>query len=104
METQTAPTVEELENAVTVTGVEVLLPYEEILLEDPAKSRMNATVRCDKCGAQAYVEAILKSGNPLYFCLHDSKLIKEAIKKDLKSWYSEEVKLTWNRHKGTVNS
>ena len=110
METKIEPTVEDVQSnlaeAFEKAGVEytTLSAFEEIILEDPAKSRMNATVRCDKCSAQAYVEVILKSGLPLYFCLHDSKEVRSAIKPHLKSWYSEEVKLTWDRHKGTENS
>lgn len=103
METKTQPTIDEAIEAINALS-NPEPSWEETILEDPAKSRMNATVRCDRCGAQAYVEVILKSNKPLYFCLHDSKIIREAIKPHLKSWYSEEVKLTWNRHMGTVNS
>ena len=103
METKTQPTIDEAISAINALS-DPKPAWEETILEDPANSRMNATYRCDRCGAQAYVEAILKSGNPLYFCLHDSKMVREAIKPYLKSWYSEEVKLTWNRHMGTANS
>lgn len=38
------------------------------VIEVPEKS-MDATMRCDRCGAQAYVEVALKSGT-LLFCAH----------------------------------
>ena len=31
---------------------------------------MDATHRCDRCGAQAYVEVALGSGGTLLFCAH----------------------------------
>lgn len=31
---------------------------------------MPATTRCDRCGAQAYVEVLLPSTNTLHFCAH----------------------------------
>lgn len=104
METTTLTPQEVSEMEIETTAGDFPAMFEEIILDDPAKSRMNATVRCDRCGAQAYVEVILKSDLPLYFCLHDSKEVRESIKPHIKSWYSEEVKLTWNRHKGTENS
>jgi hypothetical protein len=32
--------------------------------------RLNALDRCDRCGAQAYVRAVLESGFELVFCNH----------------------------------
>jgi hypothetical protein len=31
---------------------------------------LNATDRCDRCGAQAYVRTVLGSGSELLFCNH----------------------------------
>ncbi len=33
-------------------------------------SQLTATGRCDRCGAQAYVRAVLGSGSELLFCNH----------------------------------
>ncbi|MCW2494611.1 hypothetical protein [Jatrophihabitans sp.] len=33
-------------------------------------SPLAATDRCDRCGAQAYVRAVLSSGSELLFCNH----------------------------------
>ncbi|MEO6887175.1 MAG: hypothetical protein ABI232_12955 [Jatrophihabitantaceae bacterium] len=35
-----------------------------------AASPLTATDRCDRCGAQAYVRAIMISGSELLFCAH----------------------------------
>jgi len=34
---------------------------------------LNSLDRCDRCGAQAYVRAILVSGGELLFCSHHAK-------------------------------
>ncbi len=31
---------------------------------------LTATDRCDRCGAQAYVRAVMSSGSELLFCAH----------------------------------
>ena len=36
--------------------------------------------RCDRCGAQAYVRAILVSGGELLFCAHHAKTYAEGLK------------------------
>ena len=33
--------------------------------------QLNVEYRCDRCGAQALVEAQLRVGGDLYFCSHD---------------------------------
>ncbi len=38
--------------------------------EEPRVYKLNTSHRCDKCGAQAYVDVILNSGNNLLFCKH----------------------------------
>jgi hypothetical protein len=35
-----------------------------------AASPLTAADRCDRCGAQAYVRAVLGSGSELLFCAH----------------------------------
>ena len=35
-----------------------------------AASPLTAADRCDRCGAQAYVRAVLLSGSDLLFCAH----------------------------------
>lgn len=41
---------------------------------------LNALDRCDRCGAQAYVRAVLLSGGQLMFCAHHGKAYAEKLK------------------------
>lgn len=41
---------------------------------------LNSLDRCDRCGAQAYVRAILISGGQLLFCSHHAKSYAEGLK------------------------
>ena len=41
---------------------------------------LNALDRCDRCGAQAYVRAILLSGGQLLFCAHHAKAYAQGLK------------------------
>ena len=34
---------------------------------------LNAADRCDRCGAQAYVKAVLPGGGELLFCAHHAR-------------------------------
>ncbi len=41
---------------------------------------LNSLDRCDRCGAQAYVRAILISGGQLLFCAHHAKAYAQGLK------------------------
>jgi hypothetical protein len=41
---------------------------------------LNSLDRCDRCGAQAYVRALLVSGGELTFCSHHGKEYAEGLK------------------------
>jgi hypothetical protein len=41
---------------------------------------LNSLDRCDRCGAQAYVRALLTSGGELTFCAHHGKEYAEGLK------------------------
>ena len=41
---------------------------------------LNALDRCDRCGAQAYVRAMLLNGGELMFCAHHGKEYAEKLK------------------------
>lgn len=45
----------------------------------PAPPKFNAHDRCDKCGAQAYIQARLKSGGKLLFCRHHGEEYRAAL-------------------------
>ena len=50
---------------------------EQLLLQSVP---LNALDRCDRCGAQAYVRALLLNGGELLFCAHHGKEYAEKLK------------------------
>lgn len=50
---------------------------EQMILE---ATPLNAVDRCDRCGAQAYVRAVLLSGGELLFCGHHAKEYAVGLK------------------------
>jgi len=44
------------------------------------ESALNASDRCDRCGAQAYVRVIMASGFELLFCAHHGKEHSDKLK------------------------
>lgn len=44
------------------------------------------TQRCDRCGAQAYVEALLKSGATLTFCAHHGRQYEAELRPQCIEW------------------
>ena len=40
---------------------------------------LNALDRCDRCGAQAYVRAVMANGFELLFCGHHAKKYQEGL-------------------------
>ena len=50
---------------------------EQVILET---TPLNAVDRCDRCGAQAYVRAVLLSGGELMFCGHHAKEYAAGLK------------------------
>ncbi len=51
---------------------------EQLILEP---TPLSAVDRCDRCGAQAYVRAMLLNGGELLFCAHHAKEYAEGLKK-----------------------
>lgn len=41
---------------------------------------LTAQDRCDRCGAQAYVRAVLASGGELIFCSHHNREFADGLK------------------------
>jgi len=54
---------------------------------------LNSLDRCDRCGAQAYVRAILISGGQLLFCAHHGKAYAEGLKSVVATIQDESEKL-----------
>ena len=53
---------------------------------------LNATDRCDSCGAQAYVRAIV-AGSELLFCAHHARKHEIKLKEVATSWHDETDRL-----------
>jgi hypothetical protein len=49
---------------------------EKLVLE---ASPLNAQDRCDRCGAQAYVRAVMSNGFELLFCGHHAKKYQDGL-------------------------
>ncbi len=45
-----------------------------------APAALSAVDRCDRCGAQAYVRAVLPSGSELLFCAHHARKHNDALR------------------------
>ncbi len=44
------------------------------------RSRLTADDRCDRCGAQAYVQVELLAGAELLFCAHHARQYQEKLR------------------------
>ena len=61
---------------------------------DPAKVRqLTSRDRCDVCGAQAYVRAVLPSGHDLLFCGHHARAVEDTLRPQTTVWQDETAKL-----------
>ncbi len=45
-----------------------------------ATAPLRAADRCDRCGAQAYIRALLPDGGELLFCVHHGRKHTSALK------------------------
>lgn len=51
---------------------------------------LNALDRCDRCGAQAYVRAVLDlSGGELLFCAHHARSVEATLRPLTSQWHDE---------------
>ncbi|MEH0058871.1 MULTISPECIES: DUF7455 domain-containing protein [Auritidibacter] len=49
--------------------------------------------RCDRCGAQAYVRAVLASGGVLLFCAHHARQVEDQLRPQTSTWHDETQRL-----------
>lgn len=49
--------------------------------------------RCDRCGAQAYVRAVLNVGGELLFCGHHARAVEDTLRPQTTVWQDETAKL-----------
>lgn len=71
----------------------------------PRKYTLNATHRCDRCSAQAYVHVFLTTGNDLLWCRHHWNAYESPMRaQELVDHVIDETdRLTHNRLKGSEN-
>lgn len=56
---------------------------------------LDATDRCDSCGAQAYVRVVLEAtGGELLFCAHHASANEEKLRPLASTWQDERDKLS----------
>ncbi|WP_205881552.1 DUF7455 domain-containing protein [Leucobacter coleopterorum] len=60
---------------------------------ESANRPLNGLDRCDSCGAQAYVRAIL-NGSELLFCAHHAHKHEAKLRPIAEVWHDESHKLT----------
>jgi hypothetical protein len=59
-----------------------------------ATRELTALDRCDRCGAQAYVRAVLgSSGGELLFCAHHARAVEVNLKPLTSEWQDETGRL-----------
>ena len=58
----------------------------------PAPHTFTASDRCDRCGAQAFMRAVLSSGD-LLFCAHHGRKHQEKLSQIAHSWHDESSRL-----------
>ncbi|THJ67513.1 hypothetical protein E8P82_05315 [Arthrobacter echini] len=59
-----------------------------------ATRELTALDRCDRCGAQAYVRAVLQSsGGELLFCAHHARAVEANLKPLTSEWQDETQRL-----------
>lgn len=59
-----------------------------------ATRELTALDRCDRCGAQAYVRAVLQSsGGELLFCGHHARSVEPNLKPLTSEWQDETQRL-----------
>ena len=71
-----------------------IAPRSVVELEEP--HQLNASDRCDSCGAQAYVRVTMATGE-LFFCAHHGTKFKEKLFPNALEWHDESARLAEDR-------
>lgn len=68
---------------------------EEVIMTTAVASReLNTLDRCDRCGAQAYVRAVLESSaGELLFCGHHARAVEATLRPLTSEWQDETARL-----------
>ena len=54
---------------------------------------LDASDRCDRCGAQAYLRVVMSSGGELLFCAHHGAKFKDKLFPTALNWHDESSRL-----------
>lgn len=57
-----------------------------------AEHRLTAADRCDACGAQAYIAAVV-NGSELLFCAHHGRKYEAKLRAVATAWHDETARL-----------
>lgn len=60
----------------------------------PSSPALDATDRCDRCGAQAYLRVELAAGGELLFCAHHGRAHEDKIREVASHVHDETDRLT----------
>lgn len=55
---------------------------------------LTALDRCDRCGAQAYIRAVLTSGGALLFCNHHGRDVEQKLRPQTAEWIDESGRIS----------
>ncbi len=58
-----------------------------------AVATLKAVDRCDSCGAQAYIRAVMPGGSELLFCGHHGRRHEEKLRPLTAEWHDETSRL-----------
>lgn len=67
----------------------IATPEQDSVLE----YRLTAADRCDACGAQAYIAAVV-NGSELLFCAHHGRMYEQKLRAVATSWHDETARLS----------
>ncbi|WP_120005291.1 DUF7455 domain-containing protein [Nesterenkonia muleiensis] len=59
-----------------------------------APTTLTALDRCDRCGAQAYIRAVLTSGGALLFCNHHGRDVEPKLRPMTAEWVDESDRIS----------
>jgi hypothetical protein len=59
-----------------------------------ATPTLTALDRCDRCGAQAYIRAVLGSGGALLFCNHHGRDVEPNLRPQTVEWTDESARIS----------
>jgi hypothetical protein len=81
----------------------------ELTYGDHTDFELDATYRCDRCGAQAYIKAVLRTPKnagekgELFWCSHHAHQYEAKLLPLCKEWHDETKRLEEDKKTGSEN-